>query len=144
MDSGSVLGVLENTARWQDIITLENILTSVRSADTPLSIALPDSLQLGNLQPSYAQMRQNWRDYSYFQTQNGSSNKIENLKQQISRIEKLKKSLDNQRITLSNEVNIARNDMTRNQQLYGQGVVSETDLEKFSAQYLQMTRSWNH
>ena len=124
VDSGKVLGVLENTARWQDIIALDNILQTMRSSTSPqeesrraLSIALPDSLQLGNLQPSYAQMLQNWRDYTYFQAQNGSLNKINNLQEQITRIEKLKKSLNNQSITLSREVTIAQADLNRNQEL---------------------------
>ncbi len=146
VDSGRLLGILENTARWQDIIALDNILQTMRSAAPPeesgraLSIALPDSLQLGNLQPSYAQMLQNWRGYTYYQEQNGSLSKIYNLQEQISRIEKLKKSLNNQSITLSREVAITQVDLARNQNLYQQGVVSKTDLEKFSLQYLQMTR----
>jgi multidrug resistance efflux pump len=147
VDSGKVLGVLENTARWQDIIALDNILLTLRSTESPpeesgqaLSMVLPDSLQLGNLQPSYTLLLQNWRDYTYFQGQNGSLNKINNLQQQISRIEKLKKSLDNQSLTLSHEVIIAQADLNRNQGLYQQGVVSKTDLEKYSLQYLQMTR----
>lgn len=140
VDSGKVVGVLENTAKWQDIIMLEQILLTLRSADTPLSIALPDSLQLGSIQASYAQMLQNWNDLNYFTTQNGSLNKIENLREQILKIGNLKKSLEQQRLTLSREVNIAQNEVQRNQRLYVQGVISNSDLEKFSAQYLQMTR----
>jgi multidrug resistance efflux pump len=140
VDSGKVLAVLENTANWQDVLTLETQLIKMQTTKTPLSINLPTALRLGNLQASFAQLSQNWHDFTYFKGQNGIGNKVENLRQQIGKIEKLKKSLEQQRGTLSNEVTISQNDLLRNQKLYSQGVVSKSDLEKFSTQYLQAKR----
>jgi multidrug resistance efflux pump len=139
VDSGRVLAILENAARWQDVLLLEQLLDTMQK-NTPLSNSLPDTLKLGALQTSYTRFSQNARDFRYFQGQNGVAAKIGNLQEQISNLRNLRKSLARQQETLAREVEISRKELKRQQQLYTGGYLSASELEKFATNVLQMTR----
>jgi multidrug resistance efflux pump len=79
VNQGELLAVLENTARWQDVLQLETALKSE-------NFRLPEDLQLGELQNDYSIFAQHHKDFAYFKQKNGVATKINYLEKQIEQL----------------------------------------------------------
>lgn len=137
--AGQLLAVLENPASLADMDTLAAWMAA--AARQGLHQApLPERLRLGALQAKYASLLQNLREYRHFLAQPGTAQRIESLREQISYLEKLNSSLHSQEQTLAREVELARQNFERNQELYRSGAISQISLENTEAFYLQYRR----
>jgi HlyD family secretion protein len=135
VQKGQLLAVLDNTADWQDVLKLEKLLEN-----TPLSISLPEQLNLGILQTNYSVFSQNLKDYRYFTTQTTVEQKIEHLNNQISHFQQLNDNLQKQKALQEQEFQLTESELSRQKTLFTEGVLSQSDLEKFTATYLQQRR----
>ena len=135
VQKGQLLAVLDNTANWQDVLKLEKLLEK-----DPLSINLPEQLNLGILQPNYSTFSQNLKDYRYFTTQTGVEQKITHFNNQITNFHALNDNLQNQKTIQEQEFQLAESELRRQKQLHTEGVISDAEMEKFTATYLQQKR----
>ena len=132
---GDLLAVLDNTADWKDVLTLEKMIDS-----DPLSISPSNRLNLGSLQSAYSTFSQNWQDYQYFTTKTGIETKIQFIDQQIAHLEALNANLQTQKGLQEQEFALAESEFSRQKRLYTEGVTSAAEYEKFQATYLQQKR----
>ena len=135
VQKGQHLAVLDNTADWQDVLRLETLLEK-----DPLSITLPQHLKLGTLQSNYSTFSQNLKDYRYFIAQTGVEKKIEYLNKQITHYTDLNENLQAQKAIQEQEFTLAQSEWQRQKQLHTEGVISNAEMEKSTAVYLQQKR----
>jgi multidrug resistance efflux pump len=134
--TGQILAVMDNTANWHDVLALERNL----GQNDPLSITTPRLLQLGALQNSYSTFTQNLKDYRYFLEKNGVLQKIQHFTQQIESLKALNDNLLKQKTIQVKEFELTEKELNRQKQLNTEGVVSDSDFEKYKAQYFQQKR----
>jgi multidrug resistance efflux pump len=133
---GQLLAVMENTANWKDVLKLEKQLNSSNN----FTIKPYNKLNLGSLQSSYSTYTQNLKDYLYFLYQNGVLAKINHLVKQIESLKQLNNNLLRQKDIQLREFELAGKELARQKLLNTEGVVSDSEFEKFSAAYLQQKR----
>ncbi len=146
VQTGQLLAVMENTANYKDVLTLESQLKNI--PPNPQSgllarFSLPlgaGGATLGALQNAYSTFTQNLKDYRYFLEKNGVLQKIHYLTQQIEAIKSLNINLLKQKDIQAKEFALTEKELTRQKTLNTEGVISDTDFEKFNAQYLQQKR----
>jgi multidrug resistance efflux pump len=127
---GQLLAVLENTANWQHVLQLETYLKNHTFT------IIPNNLNVGMLQNSYANFTKNLKDYQYFMTQSEKWDKIKHLEQQIQHIQELNDQLQKQKNTQLAVFQLISKNSNRQNQLYQDGVISEFDLEKSTTAFL--------
>ena len=143
VEPGQLIAVLENTAVLKDVYTLENLLEKEQNGAglaKLLDMPLPEALQLGEVQNTYANFQQALKDFQFFERQQSAFAQIASLEQQIQYLEGLNGSLEQQELTLVREVEIAQRSFTRNQGLLKSGAISQLELEQSETNYLQYRR----
>ncbi|RMF25968.1 MAG: HlyD family efflux transporter periplasmic adaptor subunit [Bacteroidetes bacterium] len=141
---GDLLAELENPARLQDVETLSSFIEDLQALENPLDfleVQLPENLQLGELQPDFAQFAQNLEDYQYFLSQGTVFQKINSLEQQIRRTRELIRLQGNQLRKLEEEVALARENFERYRRLSQDGAVSDVEAERAEVDYLRKERA---
>jgi multidrug efflux pump subunit AcrA (membrane-fusion protein) len=134
--AGQLLAVMDNTAKWQDVLALDKNLQEIH----PLSIQIPAQLNVGVLQNNYSTLCQNLKDYRYFLERNGVLQKINDHTAQITSLKALNENLLKQKAIQAQECTLAEKDLNRQKQLHTEGVISDAEFEKFNTQYLQQKR----
>lgn len=143
VQAGQILAVLENTARLEDVRKLEAFLQHTNTVSTSQdwqTTDLPGVLQLGELLDTYSRFQQLVRDYQFFKNQQGIEGQIQSLNGQIQYLQRLNTALEQQETTLSQEVELAKNNLDRNRGLRNQGAISLLDYEQAETNYLQYRR----
>lgn len=133
---GQLLAVQDNTANREDIAKLRVFLDNIKDNNF-LSLTLPRQLSLGSLQSNYAQFSQKFDDYTFFLRRNIDIAKINALKEQINQIKVLNSSLERQRETHSQVVELALKNLKRNESLVEKKVASAREVETAESEYLQ-------
>ncbi len=140
---GQIIARLDNPARWTDVRHLEVTIERLINAGNPTELLrskLPEKLELGDLQSTYAALQQVARDFRFFENQRNVLQQIASLEQQIQHLESLNQSLRQQEITLTREVEIALSNFNRSQALLKNGSASRLDVENAETNYLQYRR----
>lgn len=135
VQSGQVLAVLENTARWRDVLMLES-----RLGDRTGAPGLPEGLQTGELQHEYSVFSQHWRDLQYFEKYNGVVERVAYLRRQMSGLEQIGDNLSRQVTTFRQEFALAEKEYRRQQQLHAGKLISDQALEAAEALFLAEKR----
>jgi multidrug resistance efflux pump len=136
VNKGQLLTVLENTANYQDVLTLEKSLNEAELSH----FRVQNSLNLGSLQGIYSTFTQNSKDYTYFFTQSGIGTKVRNIRKQIKHLQAMNVNLQRQKSIFQNEILINSREVERQRKLYTQGALSLADLEKTSVNHLAQKR----
>lgn len=134
--AGQVLAVFENTANWRDVVRLESWLATAN----PKTDAPPPTLQTGALQDAYSVFSQHWKDFQYFAQFNGVAAKTAFLQQQIEQLRAINANLGKQTGILREEFALAGKEIARQRQLHAGQVISDAEIEKAEAAYLQQKR----
>ena len=137
--AGQLLAVMENTADWHDVLKLEKQLDNTGSR-AEASHARTENLKLGAIQNIYSAYTQNLKDYIYFQKSTGVADKINHLEQQIESLKQLNDNLLRQKDIQTREFELSKKELARQKQLNSEGVISDSDFEKFNAGFLQQQR----
>ena len=138
--AGDVLAVVDNTSNYSDVQTLKKRLTEFttdnRQSLESFSKTFPSNLILGSIQPTYAQFISSFRNLEIYQSL--ETNKKENLalEEQIKQQKALLKIQESQRTTYKEQFELAKKLFARNQTLHQEKVISESDFEASSKQFL--------
>lgn len=130
----------ENPAKWPHVDSLERVLKDLEqkmNVDDFLQTAMPSKLQLGSLQRTYAALQQASQDFHFFIEQQAVEAQLHAFHKQRKVLEQLNRSLETQMKTIAQEVEIARRDWERNQELLREDIISERDLDQVERNYLQ-------
>lgn len=133
VERGQVVAILQNTARTADVLRLERWLQGGEAAP-------PAGLSVGILQSLYAQLLRQYEDYGYFQQRTDVEARLVSLLEQIHYREALDSTLTQKRRALQREVELARQNLDRNQALAESGNLSQVDLEQTEAALLRVER----
>ncbi|MDX2136367.1 MAG: HlyD family efflux transporter periplasmic adaptor subunit [Saprospiraceae bacterium] len=130
----AVVGLLESTAHYEDVRTLESLL-SVWSRTDPDSLAAvnpPANLMLGDLQAEYAALLRQFEQLR-LGVRSQQTNVSRNESANASRIDRLRQSINNERRSaerLEDQLKTARELYLNQKKLYNEGIVSRMELEK--------------
>ncbi|MGC9343835.1 MAG: HlyD family secretion protein [Bacteroidales bacterium] len=146
VEEGQVLALIENTANYEDIKKLKELVDSfqVIILQNPDSgdIVFPRNLNLGSIQSNYASFLKNYEDLRNFIRLDYHDQKIESMEQEIERYRAYSWTLKKQSKILASERNLAQNQFTRDSTLYSQGVIPASEYEKSRAELLQKQRAY--
>lgn len=137
--NGDILAVMENTAKIEDIITVENLLQEVTfnpEINIPEAV-LCDSFCLGNVQPAYSDFVQKTVLYKNFISLNLIEQESATLQKQkagkIEYINHLKEQLE----IKSKHLELAISEYNREKYLFEKELISEYDMEKAESALLE-------
>jgi HlyD family secretion protein len=146
VEKGVYLAVIENTACFEDVLTVKEMLANFNIQDpslvTPNSSLLTQNFRLGEVQTVYYQFIKACEDYDYFIKADYYNQKINALKRQISLQRKLG--------TRSNKQSKITNEQLRSQEriffmdsiLYTKKSISMLEYENAKNVLLQMRQSY--
>lgn len=139
--AGQVLAILENPARYNDVLALKGRLDTIRAyLEKPEELGdlkLDDKLLLGQIQASYASFVTQCAELVTFSEYDLFRTRIETLSRQVSDQERYLMQLTNQARILDDKLQLSRRQLDRDKELSRQNVISASDLEKTEAEYLQ-------
>jgi multidrug efflux pump subunit AcrA (membrane-fusion protein) len=129
---GDLLVVLQSSARYDDVLTLEKQLGGLQNMDISQLAAFNTNqqLQLGELQAPYSTFTQTMSRYSFNQTSGFDQQNIGQLRQQIGTIKGGIKAERDREQSLRDRLALQKKAFERAQQNYAQNNISQEDLEK--------------
>ncbi len=138
---GEVLGIIENTAEYNDAFQLKKALQELdgflSTFDTMLYAPLDGYLKLGEIQSDYSRFLKLYNDYIGFIQLEYYPKKIGSLQEEIRLNRIYVEKLEEQWNILSREAVLADSKFKRDSSLYRKGVLSELDYEKAQTEILQ-------
>lgn len=143
VDSGYIVAIIENPARYRDVFTLKRILDSispfVESHDLIYwdSSLLAKDLILGQIQSFYSEFLVSLQDYVHYVRLDYYNQKIRSLREEVSMYSELVRRLTEQQRILDQDRELKKKDFNRYQQLFDGGVITEADLERTKSEYFQ-------
>lgn len=142
VEAGQLLAVIEDAADKKDVIKLEKFLERIenKSVSTISRKELPLNLELGDLQNNYAGFIKRFDEYEYFSNEKTNRKKIYTIRKQIRNLESLNRSLEKQKRTLSEVLDLAKLDLERNEKMLRDNVASKKDVETAKTRFLQQKR----
>ncbi|MFK7809526.1 MAG: HlyD family secretion protein [Saprospiraceae bacterium] len=142
VEQDAIIGILDNPAAMEDVEELSDFLEDIEKSTKSelLKTPLPENLKLGNIQFSYAALKQKINDLRYFRNSDDVDKKIKSLKNQIYLKRKLNDNLKKQKTKLIQEIDLSKNNLDRNKTLHENEIVSTIEIEKLETQVLQQQR----
>lgn len=155
---GDVLALIENPAKWEDVLWVKEVLTSGQedeltseqvSKETrgrPLvhSSTFPSarSLSLGDIQSAYLSFVKAFEDYNYFRTADYHQKKIKGIEKQIATQKAIMHKTQKQVALTSQQLSSARQLFSMDSSLYAKKMLSLNDFENAKSSYLQYLQSY--
>jgi multidrug resistance efflux pump len=141
--TGTVLAVIANTGRYEDILRLETLFSRADSNNQAgAAVALPPNLQLGDAQQWYAAYLQSYQAYQYALRQPITQRKNNNLGGQLSQAGSLQQSVLQKKQLLASELELEKKALERQEQLYAESVISKNELEVQQKLFLQKQKEY--
>jgi len=139
-----IIGVIENTANFNDVILLKKKIeenNKIIDSDSLAYFLFQDNLKLGIIQPSYSNFKKAYKEYQEFFSLLIQNKELQILKEQIDlnndKLGKQAKQLKIYRLELS----LLKKDYERDRRLYSQNAISERELEGSRRAYLTSERN---
>ena len=138
----TLLAVMENTAKWKEVLQLEKFVDEIYelSVKQISKLKIPRGLNLGSLQNSFALFSRKMDEYVYFIEENNVHQKVKSTRNRIYHLRNLNKSLEKQKVTLSEVVELAQRQYKRSQDLLKEGARSQLDVDKTHTVFLERQR----
>lgn len=139
VQSGSVLGVISNSASTQDVFWLkEKISKLMDNPDSAAHILLPvKELALGNIQSTYSSYTTALHNYSIFYSLDYFSKRIQVTEEQITKNREHYKIVEQQYDIMRRQYLIEHRQFARDSSLYVRGVISDSEYDKAKTTLLQ-------
>lgn len=138
------LAVIENPSVTSDVLTLKKYLELI-NLDTDSIIKLPPrNLRLGSLQSTYSTFYLTLFEYAEYKRLRYFPTKVEMMKQRIEQYKGQYESLIKQKKIIEQQLDIAKGKLNRDSLLNEKGVLSNEEIERTKAQYLQDILSYEN
>lgn len=138
------LALIENTAVYEDVLTLKKMIEQ-RNSNITTNIPLPKlktELQLGEIQNSYNNYIKAIKDYNLFFELNPQLKEIGILSQQLEQYNELNTKEQKQLDIFKEELDLVEKDYNRSQTLFSNQSISAKELEDKKREYLQAKRNY--
>jgi multidrug efflux pump subunit AcrA (membrane-fusion protein) len=133
-----ILAVIENTANYQQVADLAQKLEGTTAVIAKKTFS--ETLQLGELQGTYAAFHQAWKDLQYFNQNPLTAERIQQADKQIAHLNAQNKAIAGQITSLEAEHQLEKQRLDRQKQLFTEGVISKEEIEKANIQFMQHRR----
>lgn len=141
VSKGDVLALIENMAKYDDVIKLKSLLDSIHfnksNPDSILMIDFFEDLNVGDIQYSYTQFLKAYDAFRSFSKLNYSERLILSLNLQIADYQNQLKQQERKIYLLQEELKIAEKQKERNKVLFEKGIISKNAFEKYEAQVIE-------
>lgn len=136
-----LLAVVENPAKTEDILTAKALADSIRRLpqDSLINPILPQFI-LGSAQSAYLAFAEKYRTAVYRLRDQYANERMQNVRSQLASISQVMVKMSGQKEVIKRELALAETDYQRNQRLYKEGVISQSEFEKQSANYMGKQR----
>lgn len=134
-----VLAEIENTANFDDVVTLRQGLESFEALPISLDslpMLFPSNLDLGDLQLSYGNFLTSYQNYILFNTLLPSAQESAQILKQLTEQRKFLNNQKRQLTLFEKDLSLSKTNFERNQDLFEKGVISKAELENISRSYL--------
>ncbi|VXC41827.1 HlyD family secretion protein [Flavobacterium sp. 9AF] len=138
------LAVIENTANYEDVFLLKNIIDTIQIDRTPFPFQKLQISQLGDVESAYALFQ---KEYSandlqkklkpYLVESNAQGFEANQLKERLS-------LLESQKSINQSELELEKNQLDRQEILYKKGVIATQEFEKNKLAYLQSQKNYKN
>lgn len=140
--NGQTLAVLENTAKYSDVIKLKSGLESFCTEISFLKKISAENLNLGELQISYSTFSKTLKDYINFINLDYYNEKIESLSKQINDYKSYFEKLNKQLAISTQQMELFKKQFNRDSLLHVKKVYSNAEYEKAEQQFLSNKYSY--
>lgn len=139
-----VLGVIENTAKYEDVLKLKNIIDTitVNYNDFYFPIDSLPALFLGDLETDFALFQNAYIQYQLLEKLQPFAHEEIANQYNISELQNQLHNLQNQIMLNAKELNLKQNELNRQKSLFEKGVIAAQDLENKQLDYYQMERTF--
>ena len=144
----SVLGVIENTANHNQILsvekTVDSLIYQLRTKDNVLTTTLSDTLKLGDVTPQYLAFLKCYKDYKLFAEISPQLQEIKILDKELIEYAVLLTKYKKEEDIFQEEYSLTEKDYNRDLGLLKQGVISARDFELKKKDYLGAQRNFEN
>jgi len=144
VSKGDILLTIQSTLEENSIgqfYDFEKSFNQIHHIPDYLNLTSPEELNLGELTPNYANLKQTFLEFQNFLRDASVFVKIDALQKEIEQINKLNKSLNKQGEFYDQDVSLTEKDYNRNVSLEKDGVIAPVDREKAESKLLNEKRN---
>ncbi len=145
---GDVLGIIENTANYDDanmlLIQLDSIGKYFNTPERFGEISFSENFSLGQYHSYLSSFVSQLRSYQTFLNFNPYNQRIESLNKQVTDYKNFFERSREQISVLRQDYELAFNQFSRDSSLYRQSIMSEMDYEKSKAAMLKQKYNWQN
>jgi multidrug resistance efflux pump len=146
VQAGTILAMMQNSARLNDVLFLKHILDTLTVEQNNFTFPVDKIplLSLGEISSSFALFETDFINYKLNNTLAPYSNKISANRLTVAEIQMRIKNLDNQKQLDAKSLEFSKNEFHRNKTLYDKGVISLQEFETKEMAYLTSERNFKN
>jgi len=141
VEAGSILGIIENPANYEDVYQLMKLLDSIQPFfDEPVkfrNLKIEGEYNLGQNQPFFAAVISQLTDYQTFLNFNTINQKIQSLEKQVVDFQNYYEKLRQQISVLNKDYILSSSQFHRDSALHARKVMADVEYEKSEAAMLK-------
>lgn len=145
---GDILLVIENTANYKHVQKVARLLDSLtvnsKIQNAFVSIPFYDSLQMGDLTPSFFQFLKSYTDYRLYSEVNPQQREIEIINKELAEYQALQSKYQSQENIYKEEFVLIEKDFNRYNTLFQNQTISAKDFEDKKREYLSAKRNYEN
>lgn len=145
---GEILLVIENTANYKHVqkvaLLLDSLTVNSKIQNAFILIPLYDSLQMGDLTPSFLQFLKSYTDYRLYSEVNPQQREIEIINKELDEYQSLQSKYQTQENIYKEEFVLIEKDFNRYNTLFQNQTISAKDFEDKKREYLSAKRNYEN
>ena len=146
VQAGTILAMMQNSARLNDVLFLKHILDTLTVEQNNFTFPVDKIplLSLGEISSSFALFETDFINYKLNNTLAPYSNKMSANRLTVAEIQMRIKNLDNQKQLDAKSLEFSKNEFYRNKTLFDKGVISLQEFETKEMAYLTSERNFKN
>jgi multidrug resistance efflux pump len=142
VEKGQVLGIVENTARYEDVYALLHVVEHLASIDSSALLEFTSNpfWRLGEVQDSYQAFEKSYQDWRLYQRLTPQAKAIASLQKQMTEYTRLLEKQRDQQQLYEKELQLGSKIFERNKQAFARELISPSELEQKQKDLFQAIR----